>query len=221
MSGRGGRSSYRGGRGNGNHDGEGRGQGRNYSGTISTNKRVLWNTLGTSVFDYGQKSAADQTRSSWEKLVQYVGTNYGQDISNELQNKLTANLVEPVHAPEVIEWHIIREQMIRTGQANIQNSRETQKIILEAAVTAGINDEALWNWQFWRMLLHRVNTKKMWTFPLWWLIQRRQGPAMSGAHTEREMLSWQIIEYKGSHWFLDSAHNCCNIRWRKTQNGMW
>ena len=32
--------------------------------------------------------------------------------------------------------------MIRTGQANIQIAKETQKIILEAAVTAGINDTA-------------------------------------------------------------------------------
>ena len=30
--------------------------------------------------------------------------------------------------------------MIRTGQANIQTARATQKTILEAAVTAGIND---------------------------------------------------------------------------------
>ena len=32
--------------------------------------------------------------------------------------------------------------MIRTGQANIRTARETQKIILEAAVTAGIDDAA-------------------------------------------------------------------------------
>ena len=32
--------------------------------------------------------------------------------------------------------------MIRTGQANIQTAREIQKIILEAAVTAGIDDAA-------------------------------------------------------------------------------
>jgi hypothetical protein len=31
---------------------------------------------------YGQKSAADQMRTSWENLVQYFGTNYGQDINN-------------------------------------------------------------------------------------------------------------------------------------------
>ena len=107
MSGRGGRSSYRGGQGNGNRRGRGRGRGHNYSGTSSTTKIGLCNTLGISVFDYIQKSAADQTRSSWEKLVPCVGTNYGQDISNELKNKLTVNLFEPVHAPEVITRHII------------------------------------------------------------------------------------------------------------------
>ena len=72
--------------------------------------------------------------------MQYVGTNYGQDISNELQNKLTVYLVEPVHVPEVIARHIIRERMIRTGQANIQTARETQNIILESAVTANIDN---------------------------------------------------------------------------------
>ena len=142
MSVRGGRSSYRGGLGNGNCNGKRRSRGHNYYGTNSTTKRGLCNTLGTSVIDYVHKSEVDQTRSSWEKLVQYVGTNYGQDISNELQNKLTVNLVEPVHSPEVIAQHIIRERMTRTGQAKIHTEKETQKIILEAAVTAGIDDTA-------------------------------------------------------------------------------
>ena len=92
------------------------------------------------MFDYGQKSAADQTISSWEKLVQYVGMNYGQDISDELQNKLTIDLVETVHAPKVIVQHIIWERIIRTVQANIYTARETQRTILEAAVTAGIDN---------------------------------------------------------------------------------
>jgi hypothetical protein len=54
------------------------------------------------VFDYSQKSAADQMRTSWEKLAPYVGTNYGQDISNELQNKITAMIVEPVNTDVVL-----------------------------------------------------------------------------------------------------------------------
>jgi hypothetical protein len=40
-----------------------------------------------SVFDYGQKGSADQMRTSWEKLVQYVGTTLGPEIYDELANK--------------------------------------------------------------------------------------------------------------------------------------
>ena len=92
MSGRGGRSSYHGGQGKDNRSGQGIDRGHNYSGTSSTTKRGLCNSLSTSVFDYEQKLAADQTRSSLKKLVKYDGKNYRQDISNELQNKLTVKL---------------------------------------------------------------------------------------------------------------------------------
>jgi hypothetical protein len=67
------------------------------------------------VLDYGQKSAADQMRTSWENLVQYGGTNYGQDINNELQ-KNTYNIyvvfIEPVHTNAVLMMHSVREVMI-------------------------------------------------------------------------------------------------------------
>jgi hypothetical protein len=99
-------------------------------------------TLGTNVFDYGQKGSADQMRTSWEKLVQYVGTNYGQDISNELQNKLTVTLAEPVHTTAVLARHVLRETMIRAGQANIQQARVTQQALLRVAVAAGVDAEA-------------------------------------------------------------------------------
>jgi hypothetical protein len=81
-------------------------------------------------------------RTSWEKLAQYVGTNYGQDISNELQNKITVILVEPVHTDDVLFKHSLRETMIRNGQMNIQRARKAQETILEAAVLAGIDMEA-------------------------------------------------------------------------------
>ena len=74
--------------------------------------------------------------------MQYVGTNYGQDISNKLKNKITVNLVEPIHAPKVIARHKIREWTIRTGQANIQTYIATHRTIMEAAATAVIDDAA-------------------------------------------------------------------------------
>jgi hypothetical protein len=94
------------------------------------------------VFDYGQKSAADQMLTSWEKLAQYVGTSYGQDIINELQNKITVILVEPVHTDDVLLKHSLRETMIRNGQMNIQRARKSQKTILETAVQGGLDMEA-------------------------------------------------------------------------------
>jgi hypothetical protein len=76
--------------------------------------------LGTNVFDYGQKPAADQMCTSWEKLLQYVGISYGQDINNELQNKVWVVLTEPVHTDDVLGRHSVREVIIRNGQLNIQ-----------------------------------------------------------------------------------------------------
>jgi hypothetical protein len=111
MSGRGGRNNGRGGRD--------RGRGHNYTGLANAAKRGLCTNLGTNVFDYGQNSASDQMRPSWEKRVQYVGTNHGQDINNDLQNKFTVVLIEPVHTNDVLMRNIVREVMIRTGQLNI------------------------------------------------------------------------------------------------------
>ena len=62
MSGRGGRGNARGGRGGGGRGGRGgggRGRGHGYHGA-STAKRGLCSGLGTNVFDYGSKGAADQ-----------------------------------------------------------------------------------------------------------------------------------------------------------------
>jgi hypothetical protein len=143
MSGRGGRNNGHGGRGNNNdRSGRGRGRGQHYTGASKTLKSGLCTTLGNNVFDYGHKAATDQMRTSWEKLVQYVRTSYGQDISNELQNKVTVILAEPVHSPTVMARHATRERMIRTGQANLQAAREAQKTILEAAVDAATDPEA-------------------------------------------------------------------------------
>jgi hypothetical protein len=52
------------------------------------------------VFDYGQKSAA------------YLM----QDISTELQNKITVDIIELVHSAEVLRKHGLIEAMIRSGK---------------------------------------------------------------------------------------------------------
>jgi hypothetical protein len=81
-------------------------------------------------------------RTSWEKLVQYGGTNYGQHINNELQKKISVVLIEPVHTNGVLMRHSVREFIIRTGQLNIQRARQAQETILKASVLAGIDLDA-------------------------------------------------------------------------------
>ena len=141
MSGRVGRGSSRGGRGSGGRS-RGRGCGQNYAGTANTTKKGLCDALGTNVFDYGQKAAADQMRTSWEKITEYVGTTYGQDISNELQNKTTVAIAEPLHTSTVLQRNAARETVIRDGQQNIQAARRAGETILLAAVLAGTDARA-------------------------------------------------------------------------------
>ena len=42
---------------------------------------------GTEWFEYGNKGAADQIRTTWEKIANHVGKVYDHDISNDLKNK--------------------------------------------------------------------------------------------------------------------------------------
>jgi hypothetical protein len=144
MSGRGVRNNGRGGRGCGsaNRGGRGRGRGNNYTGSANAAKRGMCTNLGTNVFDYGQKYAADQMCTSWEKLVQYDGTNYGQDINSELQNKVWVIIKEHVHTIDVLARHSVREVMIQNGQLNIQQARQAQETILKAAVQEGTDMDA-------------------------------------------------------------------------------
>ena len=123
MSGRGGRSNGHSGCGKSEQSGHGhRRQGQSYTGASKASKSGLCKALNNNIFNYGHKAAADQRHTSWEKLVQYVGTTYRQDISNELQNKTTVTLAEPVHSEAVMTRDTTREQMIRTGQANLQRA---------------------------------------------------------------------------------------------------
>ena len=75
-------------------------------------------------------------RTSWEKLVQHVGTKYGQDIINELNRKVKVNLVTQVHLTEVLVRHAIREALVRTGKYNIKEYCRAQGITLREAATA-------------------------------------------------------------------------------------
>jgi hypothetical protein len=127
------------GRGRG-RGGRGRGRGSSYSGTgaaAAAKHKGLCSALGNHVFDYGQKAAADQMRTTWEKIVHHAGTIYGHDISNELLNKKTVVIQEPAYTPEVLEKH--KERVLRNTnqQERLQLARYDQQVAFEAAVADG------------------------------------------------------------------------------------
>ena len=131
MSGRGARG--RGGRGRGGRGGQsGRGRGYSYSGSSTPRQLGLCKELGSNVFDYGSKGAADQMRQSWEKLCQYVGTDMSEDIANELRNETRVVIEVPTHTEDVMVRHQNRETVIEANRFNLQNARNARLQAMEA-----------------------------------------------------------------------------------------
>jgi hypothetical protein len=144
MSGRGGRGRGNRGHRDGNRGGRsrGRGRGNSYASTAVAKHKGLCAALGNHVFDYGQKGAADQMRTTWEKIVHHVGTIYGHDISNELQNRKTLKIDEPTHTQAVLDKHNDREARRLTQQTRLTNARNLQRVSLQAAVAEGFDASA-------------------------------------------------------------------------------
>ena len=71
-------------------------------------------------------------RLTWEKVCDYVGTEYGNDIANELINKQEMTLPQPTYPQSVQVRHNTRENVIRTGQQNMLTAKEVQLATLEA-----------------------------------------------------------------------------------------
>jgi hypothetical protein len=106
MSGRGGRG--RGGRGGCAGRGPGGGRGNAYTGgRVKMTKVGLCKDLEANVFDFGTTSAVDQMGITQEKIVQYIGAKYGEDIANKLQNKTRIVLSAPAYPSATMACHAL------------------------------------------------------------------------------------------------------------------
>ncbi len=94
MSGQGGRGH--GGCGGRASRGPGSGRGKAYTGgRVKMIQVGLCKDLKGNVFNFRTTSAADQMQILQEKIAQYIGAKYGEDIANELQNKTRIVLSAP------------------------------------------------------------------------------------------------------------------------------
>jgi hypothetical protein len=84
------------GRGSENGRGQGHGRGTGYTSKPKLSKVGLCKELEDNIFDYGIPNAANLMRTMQEKIGQYVGIKYGEDIANELTNKATVTIPPPV-----------------------------------------------------------------------------------------------------------------------------
>ncbi len=68
----------------------------------------LCKELESNIFDYGISNAADLMRTMQEKIGEYVGIKYGEDIANELTNKTTVIIPPPVY---IIAIHLLPKEI--------------------------------------------------------------------------------------------------------------
>ena len=135
MSGRGG-ARGRGGRG-GRAGRTSGGRGNAYMGSrAKTTKVGLCKDLEGNVFDFGTTSAADQMRITQEKIAQYIGAKYGEDIANELQNKTTVVLPPPTYSSATMTRHALRIALVRSQQATMNAARLASRAALESELAA-------------------------------------------------------------------------------------
>jgi hypothetical protein len=78
--------------------GPGGSRGNAYTGSrVKTMKVGLCKDLKGNMFDFRTASAADQMQILQEKIAQYIGAKYGEDIANKLQNKTRIVLSAPAY----------------------------------------------------------------------------------------------------------------------------
>ena len=115
------------------------GRGAGYSSASKTVKYGLCKELEGHVFEYGGHGAADKMRvtmETMEKVQQYVGLKFGEDIANELKNRVKVVLPPPTYSTAAIARHVQYEQLIRTQQATLSTAMRAQLKALEDAAAA-------------------------------------------------------------------------------------
>ncbi len=82
----------------------------------SNNKTGLTKELEGHIFDFGTANSADKMKTTQEKkIADYVGIKYGDDVANELINRVTVVLAPPEYPAEATKMHVA-DKMVIEGQ---------------------------------------------------------------------------------------------------------
>jgi hypothetical protein len=133
-----GQNSGRNGRGSGNGQGQGHGRGTGYTSKPKTSKVGLCKELESNIFNYGVSNAANLMCTTQERIGQYVGIKYGEDIANKLTNKTTVTIPPPMYSTAILLRHQEWERHVRRKQTNMRTALDAKLAQLQS--TSGIQD---------------------------------------------------------------------------------
>jgi hypothetical protein len=137
----GGRSKTDGRGGRDGHGGTGRaGCRQGYSTKPKSTKVGLYKELEHHVFDYGGHGAADTMCITQEKIQQYAGIKYGEDIVNELKNQVQVVIDQSEYTQAIKTRHVGYEALVWQKQSNLLAAMQTQLANLQLQVAAGTTD---------------------------------------------------------------------------------
>ena len=72
-------------------------------------------------------------RTTQEKIAQYIGIKYREDIANKLSNKTTVTIPPPVYSAAIMLRHQEWEKHVRKKQVNIKAAMGAKLVQLQAA----------------------------------------------------------------------------------------
>ncbi len=106
-------------------------------------KAGLCKDLEGNVFNFGTTSAAEQMRILQEKIAQYIGAKYGEDIANGLQNKMRIVLSAPAYPSMTMTQHALWIVLVRSQQVAMLTARLLSHTLLEAEIALAQGDRSL------------------------------------------------------------------------------
>jgi hypothetical protein len=98
----------------------------------------LCKELESNTFDYGILNTTNLMCTMQEKIGQYVGIKYGEDIANELTNKTTVTIPPPVYSTAILLRHQEWERHVRRKQKIMRTALDAKLAQLQSAL--GIQD---------------------------------------------------------------------------------
>ena len=85
------------------------------------------------MFTYNEKGAVDQTRNTLKQIVKHTGTTYGQEIRNELHNRIVVVIAKPQHTVDVLRKHAAKVSLRDNNFQIIKDARISKEAILITA----------------------------------------------------------------------------------------